>query len=71
MMAPISIRLSAGVICNGAAIPERLDGAQGYSRSEDARDAVTFGADGIVVSNHGGRQLDGALSDGPGVAGGR
>lgn len=28
----------------------------------DARDAVTFGADGIVVSNHGGRQLDGVLS---------
>ncbi len=28
----------------------------------DARDAVSFGADGIVVSNHGGRQLDGALS---------
>ena len=29
---------------------------------EDARDAVRFGANGIVVSNHGGRQLDGALS---------
>ncbi|MEQ7874489.1 FMN-dependent L-lactate dehydrogenase LldD [Sphingomonas sp. ASV193] len=28
----------------------------------DARDAAAFGADGIVVSNHGGRQLDGALS---------
>ena len=28
----------------------------------DARDAVRFGADGLVVSNHGGRQLDGALS---------
>src|SRR5690625_2749612 len=27
----------------------------------DAHDAVRFGADGIVVSNHGGRQLDGAL----------
>ncbi|WP_205578725.1 alpha-hydroxy-acid oxidizing protein, partial [Pseudomonas aeruginosa] len=26
------------------------------------RDAVKFGADGIVVSNHGGRQLDGVLS---------
>ncbi|MDI4746183.1 alpha-hydroxy-acid oxidizing protein, partial [Salmonella enterica subsp. enterica serovar Kentucky] len=25
-------------------------------------DAVRFGADGIVVSNHGGRQLDGVLS---------
>ena len=28
----------------------------------DAQAALTFGADGIVVSNHGGRQLDGALS---------
>lgn len=29
---------------------------------EDAREAVAFGADGIVVSNHGGRQLDGVPS---------
>jgi len=29
---------------------------------DDAKDAVKFGADGIVVSNHGGRQLDGVLS---------
>jgi isopentenyl diphosphate isomerase/L-lactate dehydrogenase-like FMN-dependent dehydrogenase len=29
---------------------------------EDARLAVASGADAIVVSNHGGRQLDGALS---------
>ena len=28
----------------------------------DARQAVRFGADGIVVSNHGGRQLDGVPS---------
>jgi L-lactate dehydrogenase (cytochrome) len=28
----------------------------------DARQAVASGADGLVVSNHGGRQLDGALS---------
>jgi L-lactate dehydrogenase (cytochrome) len=28
----------------------------------DAKQAVRFGADGIVVSNHGGRQLDGVLS---------
>ena len=31
-------------------------------RPDGARDAVKFGADGIVVSNHGGRQLDGVLS---------
>ncbi|WP_425998578.1 FMN-dependent L-lactate dehydrogenase LldD [Caulobacter sp. DWR1-3-2b1] len=29
---------------------------------EDARDAVRLGADGLIVSNHGGRQLDGVLS---------
>ncbi|MCC5454220.1 FMN-dependent L-lactate dehydrogenase LldD [Klebsiella variicola] len=28
---------------------------------DDARNAVRLGADGIVVSNHGGRQLDGAI----------
>ena len=38
---------------------------------EDAREAVKLGADGIVVSNHGGRQLDGVLSSAralPGIA---
>jgi L-lactate dehydrogenase (cytochrome) len=35
---------------------------KGILDPENARDAVTFGADGIVVSNHGGRQLDGVLS---------
>lgn len=35
---------------------------KGILDPEDARDAVLFGADGIVVSNHGGRQLDGVLS---------
>ncbi|MDF4025841.1 FMN-dependent L-lactate dehydrogenase LldD [Luteibacter sp. PPL201] len=35
---------------------------KGILDPEDARDAVAFGADGIVVSNHGGRQLDGVSS---------
>lgn len=35
---------------------------KGILDDEDARQAVAAGADGIVVSNHGGRQLDGALS---------
>lgn len=35
---------------------------KGILEADDARDAVSFGADGIVVSNHGGRQLDGVLS---------
>jgi len=35
---------------------------KGILDAQDARDAVSFGADGIVVSNHGGRQLDGVPS---------
>lgn len=35
---------------------------KGILEADDARAALAFGADGIVVSNHGGRQLDGALS---------
>ncbi|OXM68386.1 alpha-hydroxy acid oxidase [Amycolatopsis vastitatis] len=37
---------------------------KGILAAEDARRAVEAGADGIVVSNHGGRQLDGAV---PGI----
>jgi L-lactate dehydrogenase (cytochrome) len=35
---------------------------KGILDPEDAREAAAVGADGIVVSNHGGRQLDGVLS---------
>jgi L-lactate dehydrogenase (cytochrome) len=35
---------------------------KGILDPEDAKQAATIGADGIIVSNHGGRQLDGALS---------
>jgi L-lactate dehydrogenase (cytochrome) len=35
---------------------------KGVLDPEDARAAVELGADGLVVSNHGGRQLDGVLS---------
>jgi L-lactate dehydrogenase (cytochrome) len=35
---------------------------KGIQDVEDAKTAVSAGADAIVVSNHGGRQLDGALS---------
>lgn len=35
---------------------------KGILDPDDAKDAKAFGADGIVVSNHGGRQLDGVLS---------
>lgn len=34
---------------------------KGILDADDARNAVHLGADGIVVSNHGGRQLDGAI----------
>jgi L-lactate dehydrogenase (cytochrome) len=44
---------------------------KGILDSDDARAAVDSGADGLVVSNHGGRQLDGTLSSAralPGIA---
>jgi lactate 2-monooxygenase len=34
---------------------------KGILHSDDARRAVEAGFDGVVVSNHGGRQLDGAI----------
>ena len=34
---------------------------KGIQHVEDARMAVQAGVDGLVVSNHGGRQLDGAV----------
>jgi L-lactate dehydrogenase (cytochrome) len=35
---------------------------KGILHEDDARHAVQMGVDGIIISNHGGRQLDGALS---------
>lgn len=46
-------------------VREHWDGPiviKGILDPDDARDAVRVGADGVVVSNHGGRQLDGCLS---------
>ncbi len=46
-------------------IRETWDGPliiKGILDPEDAKSAADLGADGIVVSNHGGRQLDGVLS---------
>jgi len=45
------------------AIRERWSGpllVKGVLSAEDARRAVASGCDGVIVSNHGGRQLDGA-----------
>ena len=33
-----------------------------YSRLQDAEKAMEMGIDGIIVSNHGGRQVDGAIA---------
>ena len=46
-------------------VREHWDGPlviKGVLDAEDAREAARIGADGIVVSNHGGRQLDGVAS---------
>lgn len=42
--------------------PEMQVWVKGLATAEDAELAVKHGCDGIVVSNHGGRQLDGALA---------
>ena len=46
-------------------VKERFGGpviVKGVLDPDDARSAVQHGADGVIVSNHGGRQLDGAPS---------
>ena len=35
---------------------------KGLLHPDDAREAIDRGADAIIVSNHGGRQLDGAVA---------
>jgi lactate 2-monooxygenase len=48
-----------------AFLREHWDGPialKGIQQSDDARRAVDAGMDGIVVSNHGGRQVDGAVA---------
>lgn len=35
---------------------------KGVLHPEDARKAIDYGMDGLIVSNHGGRQVDGAIS---------
>ena len=43
-------------------VGRQADPEGGINDPDDARMAADFGADAIVVSNHGGRQLDGAVS---------
>ena len=35
---------------------------KGVLTADDAREALAHGVDGIIVSNHGGRQVDGAVA---------
>ncbi|MGI5502241.1 lactate 2-monooxygenase [Lentzea sp. CA-135723] len=47
-----------------AFLREHWDGPivlKGIQHADDARKAVEYGMDGVVVSNHGGRQVDGAV----------
>ncbi|VEF47411.1 putative oxidoreductase [Bacillus freudenreichii] len=46
-------------ICNKTSLPVLL---KGVTHSDDALLAFEHGADGIIVSNHGGRQLDGGVA---------
>ncbi len=41
---------------------ERANAAQGHPASPEAAEAVNRGVDCVIVSNHGGRQLDGAAA---------
>lgn len=55
---PASSWQNLSVIRNCTKLPVILKGIQ---HSDDAKKAIDNGADGIIVSNHGGRQLDGAI----------
>jgi isopentenyl diphosphate isomerase/L-lactate dehydrogenase-like FMN-dependent dehydrogenase len=55
---PASTWDDLAVIRDATKLPVIIKGIQ---RADDARKAIDHGADGIIVSNHGGRQLDGAI----------
>ena len=55
-------------LCSSAGVPVVV---KGVLEPEDAARAAECGAAGVVVSNHGGRQLDGAAGDARGAAGRR
>jgi lactate 2-monooxygenase len=55
---PASTWQDLAVIRNSTKLPLILKGIQ---HRDDAQKAIDNGADGIVVSNHGGRQMDGAI----------
>src|SRR5665213_488063 len=55
---PSSTWKDLSVIRNCTKLPLIVKGIQ---QSDDAKKAIDHGVDGIIVSNHGGRQLDGAI----------
>ncbi|MDQ6889920.1 MAG: alpha-hydroxy-acid oxidizing protein [Bacteroidota bacterium] len=55
---PSSTWNDLAVIRNSTKLPVIVKGIQ---HPDDAKKAIDHGADGIIVSNHGGRQLDGAI----------
>ena len=55
---PASTWNDLAVIRNCTKLPVILKGIQ---HPDDAKKAIDHGADGIIVSNHGGRQMDGAV----------
>ena len=60
----ISNNFDLSIARHDLADPRQLQGKliiKAIPDADDARNAVRLGADGIVVSNHGGRQLDGAI----------
>ncbi|MFC0274779.1 alpha-hydroxy-acid oxidizing protein [Metabacillus herbersteinensis] len=59
MFAPALTWDDLRTIKNHTSLPILL---KGILHEEDARKALHYGADGIIVSNHGGRQLDGCIS---------
>jgi isopentenyl diphosphate isomerase/L-lactate dehydrogenase-like FMN-dependent dehydrogenase len=67
-----AVRHWAGLYSNPSATWDQIRQLRGYTRlpllvkgvlhPDDARCAVDCGADGVIVSNHGGRQVDGAIA---------
>jgi lactate 2-monooxygenase len=55
---PASSWSDLAVIRNSTKLPVIVKGIQ---HPDDAKKAIDHGADGIIVSNHGGRQMDGAI----------
>ena len=48
-----------GRLCRSTRLPVLI---KGILHADDARTCVSQGAKGVIVSNHGGRQLDGAIA---------